>query len=63
MKVKGITIMVAPRLQGICVTARKCGVTREHLRYIMHGERKPSESLRRKLKSLGVTRRLDGSSI
>ena len=63
MKAKGITIMATPRLQGICATARKCGVTREHLRYIMHGERNPSESLRRKLRSFGITKRLDGNPI
>ncbi len=63
MKAKGITITSRPRLQGICATARRCGITREYLRYIMHGERKPSESLRRKLRSCGVTKRLDGNPI
>ena len=63
MKAKGITIASRPRLQGICATARKCGVTREYLRYIMHGERKPSARLRRALRACGVTTRLDGEAI
>ena len=56
-------IQIKQRLAGVSACARRCGVTPEHIRYVMKGQRKPSARLRRALRACGVTKRLDGSEI
>ena len=58
-----ITVTATPRMRGICAAAKRCGVSRIHLAYIMRGQRNPSAKLRAKLRRIGVTKRLDGSEI
>ena len=40
--------------RGLTQAARALGCSRAHLSYVLHGKRKPSESLSRKLKRMGV---------
>ena len=40
--------------RGLTQAARLLGCSRAHLSYVLHGQRKPSESLARKLKRMGV---------
>ena len=40
--------------RGLTQAARLLGCSRAHLSYVLHGQRKPSESLARKLKGMGV---------
>ena len=40
--------------RGLTQAARALGCSRAHLSYVLHGKRKPSESLARKLKRMGV---------
>ena len=40
--------------RGLTQAARQLGCSRAHLSYVLHGQRKPSESLARKLKCMGV---------
>ena len=49
--------------RGLTQAARLLGCSRPHLSYVLHGQRKPSERLRRGLKCLGVTCTVDGSEI
>ena len=45
------------RFRGLGRAARELGVSRGHLSYVLHGQRKPGPQLERKLKRLGI--RLD----
>ena len=40
--------------RGLTQAARLLGCSRTHLSYVLHGKRKPSEALARKLKRMGV---------
>ena len=40
--------------RGLTQAARLLGCSRAHLSYVLHGQRKPSEALARKLKRMGV---------
>lgn len=40
--------------RGLTQAARLLGCSRAHLSYVLHGQRKPSESLARKLKRMGI---------
>lgn len=40
--------------RGLTQAARSLGCSRAHLSYVLHGQRKPSEALARKLKRMGV---------
>ena len=40
--------------RGLTQAARQLGCSRAHLSYVLHGQRKPSEALARKLKRMGV---------
>ena len=40
--------------RGLTAAARALGCSRAHLSYVLHGQRKPSERLARKLRSMGV---------
>ena len=40
--------------RGLTAAARSLGCSRAHLSYVLHGKRKPSEALARKLKRMGV---------
>ena len=51
----------ARRVQGVAVVARRIGCHPGHLSYILHGQRKPNEVLRRRLARLGVTCTVDGT--
>ena len=55
MKAEAI-LMLKSRLtySGVTSAARQFGCSREHLSRVLHGQRKPSESLARKLKRMGV---------
>lgn len=39
--------------RGLNKAAKKLGVSRTHLSYVMHGQRKPGSDLAKKLKRLG----------
>ena len=47
--------------RGLTEAARRLGCSRPHLSYVLHGQRKPSETLRRRLARLGVTCTVDGT--
>ena len=49
--------------RGLTGAARALGCSRVHLSYVLHGQRKPGERLRRGLKRLGVTCTVDGSEL
>ena len=46
--------------RGLTQAARWLGCSRPHLSYVLHGQRKPSETLRRRLARLGITETVDG---
>ena len=46
--------------RGLTQAARWLGCSRPHLSYVLHGQRKPSETLRRRLAKLGITETVDG---
>ena len=48
------------RCFGINATARAIGCHPIHLTYIMHGKRKPNDTLRRRLARMGITCTVDG---
>ena len=41
-------------IRGLGAAARKCGCSHTHLRKVLEGERKPSEELERKMRSIGL---------
>ena len=45
---------------GITITAQRFGCSREHLSRVLHGKRKPSERIVRRLARLGITTTVDG---
>ena len=47
--------------RGLTEAARRLGCSRPHLSYVLHGQRKPSDRLRRGLARLGVTCTVDGT--
>ena len=47
--------------RGLTEAARRLGCSRPHLSYVLHGQRRPSERLRRGLARLGVTCTVDGT--
>ena len=49
--------------RGLTQAARWLGCSRPHLSYVLHGQRKPSEILRRRLARLGITTTVDGKAI
>ncbi|MBR3822772.1 MAG: hypothetical protein IKJ37_14265 [Kiritimatiellae bacterium] len=49
--------------RGLTSAAKRLGCSRVHLSYVLHGQRKPSERLRRGLKRMGVTCTVDGSEL
>ena len=55
-----LTAVVATRCQGVAATARAVGCHPGHLSYIMHGKRKPNDTLRRRLARMGITCTVDG---
>ena len=46
--------------RGITQSARLLGCSRAHLSYVLHGQRKPSDRLARRLARMGVTCTVDG---
>ncbi len=59
-KAKLLTITVKRRASGVAATARKIGCHPNHLSYILHGQRVPNDTLRRRLARLGITTTVDG---
>lgn len=61
MKAKA-TSMIKSRLTytGITSAAQRLGCSREHLSRVLHGQRKPNDTLRRRLARLGITTTVDG---
>jgi len=49
--------------RGLTSAAKRLGCSRVHLSYVLHGQRKPSDRLRRGLARLGVTCTVDGSEL
>jgi hypothetical protein len=49
--------------RGLTSAAKRLGCSRVHLSYVLHGQRKPSDRLRRGLARLGVTCTVDGNPI
>jgi DNA-binding phage protein len=43
------------RFRGLGKAARELGVSRGHLSYVLHGQRKPGKDLERKLRRMGIT--------
>jgi hypothetical protein len=59
-KITPLTITVKRRAYGVAATARKIGCHPNHLSYILHGQRVPNDTLRRRLARLGITTTVDG---
>ena len=59
-KITPLTITVKRRAYGVAATARKIGCHPNHLSYILHGQRVPNDTLRRRLARLGITCTVDG---
>lgn len=49
--------------RGLTQAAKTLGCSRVHLSYVLHGQRKPSDRIRRGLKRMGVTCTVDGSEL
>jgi len=60
-KMRKTTIKKRTAYVGVAAAARRFGCTREHLSRVLHGSRKPNETLRRRLARLGVTCTVDGT--
>ena len=48
--------------RGVAAAARYLGCSAVHLTYVLHGQRKPSDKIRRGLARLGVTCTVDGKT-
>lgn len=46
--------------RGVTQSARLLGCSRAHLSYVLHGQRKPSDRLARRLARMGITCTVDG---
>ena len=55
-----IRVSESRRAYGVAATARRLGIHPSQLSYILHGQRKPSEVLRRRLARMGITYTVDG---
>ena len=55
-----IRVTEARRAYGVAATARSLGIHPSQLTYILHGQRVPNDTLRRRLARLGITRTVDG---
>ena len=51
------------RCSGVAVVARRIGCHPVQLSYIMHGRRKASDKLRRRLARMGITCTVDGKDL
>lgn len=51
------------RCSGVAVVARRIGCHPSQLSYILHGKRKPSKTIRRRLERMGITTTIDGESL
>ena len=59
-KARPLMTVTTRRCFGIAATARLIGCHPVHLSYIMHGKRKPNDTLRRRLARMGITCAVDG---
>lgn len=55
-----IRVAESRRAYGVASTARLIGCHPVHLSYIMHGKRRPNDTLRRRLARMGITCTVDG---
>ena len=51
------------RCRGVATVARRIGCHPGHLSYILHGHRKASETIRRRLARMGITTTVDGEAL
>ena len=58
-------ILVAAHLRcsGVASVARLIGCHPVQLSYILHGKRKPSDKIRRRLARMGITTTVDGEAL
>ena len=61
--VVGVKTVTTRRCFGVAATARKIGCHPNHLSYILHGQRKPNDTLRRRLRWMGITTTVNGDEI
>ena len=59
-KARPLMTVTTRRCFGIAATARLIGCHPGHLTYIMHGKRRPNDTLRRRLARMGITTTVDG---
>ena len=59
-KTRPLRSMTTRRCFGVASTARLIGCHPVHLSYIMHGKRRPNDTLRRRLARMGITTTVDG---
>lgn len=47
-------VKTVTRFRGLGRTARALGISRGHLSYVLHGQRKPGKALAAKLRKMGI---------
>ena len=62
-KARPLKTVTTRRCFGVAATARKIGCHPNHLSYILHGQRVPNDTLRRRLARLGITTTVDGKEL
>ena len=60
MRTKRVMLRRTTELRGLGEAARRCGVSHTHLRKVLHGERKPSSELERKMRRMGLVPGMEG---
>ncbi len=58
-----IRVQASMRCSGVAVVARRIGCHPSQLSYILHGKRKPSKTIRRRLERMGITTTIDGEML
>lgn len=60
---KAQVLRLEKRYSGVAVVARRIGCHPVHLSYILHGHRKASAVLRRRLARMGITTTVTGEAL
>lgn len=60
---KPLRVAIHLRCSGVAVVARRIGCHPNHLSYILHGQRKANETLRRRLARMGITTTVTGEAL
>ncbi len=60
---KPLRVATHLRCSGVAVVARRIGCHPNHLSYILHGQRKANETLRRRLARMGITTTVTGEAL